>query len=79
MKYITAIFTISMMIFCQKYVYSRIIIVGASYEYNTLESAAKVALPGDIIIIKNGVYSNRENITSLNGEPGNPIIIHAED
>lgn len=58
---------------------SKTIYVNPDLQFKTLQSAAAIAEPGDIIIIKNGIYYNRENIVNLNGSQDNPIIIHAED
>ena len=66
-------------LFAITFVNSRTIYVGSDLQIKTLQSASAIAGPGDIIIIKNGTYLNRENIVNLNGEPDNPIIIHAED
>ena len=59
--------------------FGRTIHVGQGQQYQTLEQAAGEAQPGDKIIIHNGVYTQREDISNLNGEKENPIIIYAEE
>lgn len=58
---------------------SRTLHVGNGQQYLTLEHAAVIAQPGDAILIHNGTYTQRENISNLNGEEENPIIIYAEE
>ena len=52
--------------------------IGAGYPYASLEEAAGVALPGDILLVHNGVYRQREDIAQLRGEADAPILIIAE-
>ena len=52
--------------------------VGPGQQYTNLQQAAAIAQPGDAIVIHTGIYTQREDISNLNGEPDNPIIIYAE-
>jgi len=47
-------------------------------DYPSLEAAALVAAAGDTILILNGVYNQREDITALSGTATDPIYILAE-
>jgi len=60
-------------------VYAKTITVGSGQKYESLQQAAAVVQPGDIIVILNGVYTQREDISNLNGEAEAPIIIYAEE
>ena len=53
--------------------------VGIGQTYSNLHDAATEAKAGDIIIIHNGIYTEREDISNLNGEVDNPIIIYAAE
>ncbi len=53
--------------------------VGQGQQYKTLQQAAAIAQPGDKIVVHNGVYTQRENISNLSGDFENPIIIYAEE
>lgn len=55
------------------------IYAGNNCIYANLQSASGIAEPGDLIIVKNGTYFNRENLFNINGTKLNPIIIQAED
>ncbi len=55
------------------------IYAGNNYSYTNLQSASAIAEPGDLIIVKNGTYFNRENLSNINGTRQNPIIIQAEE
>ena len=59
--------------------FCRTIHVGQGQQYQTLEQAASTAQPGDKIIVHNGIYTQREDISNLNGEKENPVIIYAEE
>jgi len=65
--------------FILNFAFAKDLHVGEGQEYPTLSAAATYALPGDAIIVHNGVYTQREDISNLNGEHENPIIIYAEE
>lgn len=52
--------------------------VGLTQEYSTIQAAVNVAIAGDTILVKEGVYSERVNLKNLNGAPGNYITIKGE-
>ena len=58
---------------------ARKLYVGEGQKFSTLSDAASVAQPGDAIVVLNGIYTQREDISNLNGEKDNPIIIYAEE
>jgi len=67
------------LVFVISFINARELHVGEGQEYSSLSSAASDAQPGDAIIVHNGVYTQREDISNLNGELENPIIIYAEE
>lgn len=52
--------------------------VGEGEEFQTIESAAAVARPGDTILIVAVQISYRSRITDLHGAPGRPIVLRGE-
>ncbi|HHH53752.1 MAG TPA: hypothetical protein ENK91_08850, partial [Bacteroidetes bacterium] len=60
-------------------VFAKTIIVGSGQQYESLQQAAAIAQPDDKIMILNGIYTQREDISNLNGEAEAPIIIYAEE
>ncbi len=77
-KYLQFAFSL-LLILLTSNTFGRTIHVGQGQQYQTLEQAAAIAQPGDKIIVHNGIYTQREDITNLNGEKENPVIIYAEE
>lgn len=63
LKYILSLFLLSGYFFTQ----ARTLEVGAGKEYDRLQVAATQAKPGDIILIRKGIYSGNEFIPNLAG------------
>ena len=59
--------------------FGKTIYIGHGQQFTTIQQAASIAQPGDKLIVMNGIYTQRENISNLNGKFGNPIIIHAQE
>lgn len=52
--------------------------VGPGLSHTSLVSIAPTLLPGDTVIVADGEYNQRENISDLNGDLFHPIVIMAE-
>ena len=53
------------------------IFIGPSGDFENLEAAESSMNPGDTIFIMDGVYSNGTQFLTINGMPGQPIVIKA--
>ncbi len=69
----------SLFLFLTTSSFAKTIDVGQGQQFETLEQAVATAQPGDKIIIHKGIYTQREDISNLDGEKENPIIIYAEE
>lgn len=52
--------------------------VGPQENYQTIEQAAPFVVPGDSIVVRDGIYQQRENLTNLQGNVFHHIVIMAE-
>lgn len=67
---------IFVMVFCKMYATTHL--VGTNSEYKTISDAAQISLPGDTIMIMEGVYSGGIHLSKLQGYKANRIFIISE-
>src|SRR6187431_2705726 len=76
MRIATSLF---ILLFLSNQVSSMTLHVGAGYPYNSLEEAAAVSIPGDTILIHEGVYQGGVFIADLQGTSSSLIYILAAE
>lgn len=59
--------------------YAQVITIGSNGDYNNLEAAENMVMPGDTLLLQSQIFSDGAQFLTLNGTKDQPIVIKAAE